>query len=132
MIMKKVLFVCVENACRSQMAKGFFNTFTKDATADSAGTQPAEEVDSVAVKVMKERNIDISVFVPKMLSFSMNNMFDFIVTMGCIDGCPITPKNKTIEWNVEDPKGEDIGFYRRSRDQIESNVKKLINEVILR
>ena len=132
MVMKKVLFVCVENACRSQMAKGFFNTFTKDVIADSAGTQPAEEVNSVAVKVMKEKNIDISVFVPKMLSFSMNNEFDFIVTMGCIDGCPITPRNKTIEWNVEDPNGKDIGFYRRVRDQIESNVKKLINEVILR
>ena len=132
MVMKKVLFVCVENACRSQMAKGFFNTFTKDVIADGAGTQPAEEVNAVAVKVMKEKNIDISVFVPKMLSFSMNNEFDFIVTMGCIDGCPITPRNKTIEWNLEDPKGKDIGFYRRVRDQIESDVKKLINEVILR
>ena len=132
MTMKKVLFVCLENACRSQMAKGFFNTFTKDAIAESAGTEPAEEVDSVAVKVMEEKNIDISVFVPKMLSFSMNNEFDFIVTMGCIDGCPVTPKNKTSELNIEDPKGKDIDFYRNVRDQIESNVKKLINEVILR
>ena len=128
--MKKVLFVCVENACRSQMAKGFFNTFTMHAVADSAGTQPAKNIDPVAVKVMKEKDIDISVFVPKMLDFSMNNEFDFIITMGCIDGCPITPRNKTIEWNIEDPKGKDIDFYRNVRDQIEVNVKKLITEVI--
>lgn len=128
--MKKILFVCVENACRSQMAKGFFNVYTNKAVADSAGTKPADKVDPVAVQVMKEKNIDISVFVPKMLDFSMNNEFDFIVTMGCIDGCPVTPKNKTIEWNIEDPKGKDIDFYRNVRDQIESNVKKLIKEVI--
>ena len=128
--MKKVLFVCVENACRGQMAKGFFNSYSKNALADSAGTQPAIEVDPTAVKVMKEKNIDISVFVPKMLDFSMNKEFDFIITMGCIDGCPITPRNKTIEWNIEDPKGKDIDFYRNVRDQIEVNVKKLITEVI--
>ena len=130
--MKKVLFVCVENACRSQMAKGFFNAFTKNAVADSAGTRPAGRIDPVAVQVMKEKNIDIGVFVPKMLTFSMNNEFDFIVTMGCIDGCPITPRNKTIEWTVEDPKGKNIDFYRNVRDQIEINVKKLIKEVIER
>jgi arsenate reductase len=128
--MKKVLFVCVENACRSQMAKGFFNKYAKNAIADSAGTQPAEKVDPVAVNVMKEKNIDISVCIPKMLSFSMNNEFDFIVSMGCIEGCPITPRNKTIEWNVEDPKEKNVDFYRNVRDQIEINVKKLIDEVI--
>ena len=79
---------------------------------------------------MKEKNIDISVFVPKMLSFSMNNEFDFIVTMDCIEDCPITPRNKTTEWNVEDPKEKNIDFYRNVRDQIEINVKKLIDEVI--
>ncbi len=128
--MKKVLFVCVENACRSQMAKGFFNSYTKNAMADSAGMQPAEQVDPIAVQVMKEKNIDISSFVPQMLSFSMNNEFDYIVTMGCINGCPITPRSKTIEWNIDDPKGKTIDVYRKIRDQIEQNVKKLITEVI--
>ncbi|RLI63106.1 MAG: arsenate reductase ArsC [Candidatus Asgardarchaeum californiense] len=128
--MKKVLFVCVENACRTQMTKGFFNTFTKKCMADSAGTQPANKVDPVAVKVMKEKNIDISVFVPKMIGFSMNNEFDFIITMGCINGRPITPQNKINDWNIEDPKGKNIEFYRRIRDQIESNVKKFIYEAI--
>ncbi len=130
MVMKKVLFVCFENACRSQMAKGFFNNFRKDAIADSAGTKPAKNVDPFAVEVMNGKNIDISGFVPKMLSSSMNNEFDFIVTMGCIDGCPITPRNKTIEWNIKDPKGRDIDFYRAVRNQIEVNVKKLIDEMI--
>ncbi len=128
--MKRVLFVCVENACRSQMAKGFFNAFTEKAVADSAGTQPSKKIDSVAVQVMKEKNIDIGNSIPKMLTLSMNNGFDYIITMGCIDGCPITPRNKTIEWDIEDPKGKTSEVYRRIRDQIESNVKKLINEVI--
>ncbi len=128
--MKKVLFVCVENACRSQMAKGFFNTFTKNAVAESAGTQPAEKVDPVAVQVMKEKGIDLSGFVPKMLTFSMNNEFDVIVTMGCMKCCPITPQEKTITWDIEDPKGKPPGAYRQIRDQIEKNVKKLMTEVI--
>jgi len=128
--MKRVLFVCVGNSCRSQMAKGFFNNYSKHAIADSAGTKPEEKIDSVAVQVMEEKNIDISDFIPKMFTFSMNNEFEYIVTMGCIDVCTISPKDKIIEWSIEDPKGKSIDFYRRIRDQIENNVKKLINEVI--
>ena len=128
--MKKVLFVCVENACRSQMAKGFFNSMTENFMADSAGTQPVEKVDPIAMQVMSEKDVDISSFVPKMLTPSMNNLFDFIVTMGCVNNCPITPKNKTIEWEIIDPKGETIQQYREIRDQIEKYVFKLIREVI--
>jgi arsenate reductase len=130
MVMEKILFVCVANACRSQMAKGFFNSNKKNAVADSAGTKPADIVDPVAVQVMREKDVDISRFAPKKLLFSMNNEFDFIVTMGCINDCPITPKNKTIEWEIEDPKGRTVQDYRKIRDQIENNVKKLIDEVI--
>jgi arsenate reductase len=128
--MKRVLFVCMGNSCRSQMAKGFFNNYSKHAIADSAGTKPEDKIDSVAIQVMKEKNIDISDFVPKMFTFFMNNEFEYIVTMGCIDVCTISPKDKIIEWSIEDPKGKSIDFYRRIRDQIENNVKKLINEVI--
>ena len=128
--MKKVLFVCVENACRSQMVKGFFNSMTENFMADSAGTQPVEKVDPVAMQAMSEKGFDISSFVPKMLTPSMNNLFDFIVTMGCINGCPITPKNKTIEWGIIDPKGKTIQEYREIRDQIEKYVFKLIREMI--
>ena len=127
--MKKILFICIENACRSQIAKGFINTLTANAWADSAGIKPAEEVDPNAIRVMKEVDIDISQNKPKMLTFGMNNEFDYIVTMGCINECPITPKNKTIDWNIEDPKGKSINKYREIRDQIEKNVKKLIREI---
>jgi len=128
--MKKVLFVCVENSCRSQMAKGFFNAFAKKAIADSAGTKPAKQVNPMAVEVMKEKGIDISTYVPKTITAEMNEKFDVIVTMGCIQSCPITPGEKTIEWKIDDPRGKDIVFFRKVRDHIEENVKKLIKEVI--
>ncbi|MFH1013206.1 MAG: arsenate reductase ArsC [Thermoplasmatota archaeon] len=127
--MKKVLFVCVENTCRSQMAKGFFNRYALDAVSDSAGTNPAERIDPLAVQVMNERGIDINGYVPQMLTFSMINEFDYIVTMGCMDGCPLTPRSKTIPWEIEDPKGKIIDDYRRIRDQIKNNVTGLIKEI---
>ncbi|MCK5260647.1 MAG: hypothetical protein KAJ44_00525 [Thermoplasmatales archaeon] len=106
--MKKILFICIENACRSRIAKGFANTLTANAWTDSAGIKPAEEVDPNAIRVMKEVDIDISQNKPKMLTFGMNNEFDYIVTMGCINECPTMPKDKTINWNIEDPKGKSI------------------------
>ena len=127
--MKKILFVCTENACRSQIAKGFFNTLAVNTWADSAGIKPAKEVNPNAIKIMKEVDIDVSQDKPKMLTFTMNNEFDYIVTMGCINDCPITPKNKTIDWNIENPKGKSIDKYRDIRNQIERNVKKLIEKV---
>lgn len=89
--MKKILFICVENTCRSKIAKGFFFTLVANAKAYNAGIKPAEEVDTNAIKVMKEVNIDISQNKPKMSKFDMNNEFDYIVTMGCINECPIIP-----------------------------------------
>ena len=121
--MKKVLFVCVENACRSQMARGFFQHFYKKGVADSAGTMPAKTVNPVAIQVMKEVGIDISHYNPKSLTFDMNKRFDFIVTMGCIDGCPITPRDKTIEWHIEDPSRKPIEQFRLVRDDIMKHVE---------
>ena len=126
--MKKVLFVCVENSCRSQMAEAFFNSMAGGG-AESAGISPAEEVDKGAIEVMKEIGIDISGKKPKVLMPEMNEKFDFIVTMGCIGGCPVTPREKTIEWNIEDPKGKSIEEYRKARDVIKQKVKKLIGGV---
>jgi len=123
--MKKVLFVCVENSCRSQMAEAFFNSMAGGG-AESAGISPAEEVDKGAIEVMKEIGIDISGKKPKVLMPEMNEKFDFIVTMGCIGGCPVTPREKTIEWNIEDPKGKSIEEYRKARDVIKQKVKKLV------
>ncbi len=127
---KKVLFVCRENACRSQMAEGFFNTFAANAWAESAGINPTEKVDPIAIKVMNEVDINISRKKPKILTSKMNDEFDYIITMGCIDRCPITPKEKTIEWNIEDPKRKPIEKYRDIRDMIKHHVEELIDEVI--
>ncbi len=127
---KKVLFVCRENACRSQMAEGFFNTFATNAWAKSAGIYPAKEADPMAIKVMKEYGVDISQEKPKILKSKMNDEFDYIITMGCIDSCPVTPKEKTIEWDIEDPKGKPIEKYRDIRDMIKHHVEELIDEVI--
>jgi len=127
---KKVLFVCRENACRSQMAEGFFNTSGTNKWAKSAGINPIDKVDLIAIKVMKEIGVDISQKKPEILTPEMNNEFDYIITMGCIDRCPITPKEKTIEWSIEDPKGKPIEKYRDIRDMIKHHVEKLIDEVI--
>ena len=123
--MKKVLFVCVENSCRSQMAEAIVNSMAGGG-AESAGTSPAEEVDKGAIEAMKEIRIDISGKKPKALSSEMNEKFDLIITMGCMDGCPVTPRKKTIEWNIEDPKGKSIEEYRKARDMIKQKVKKLV------
>ena len=123
--MKNVLFVCVENSCRSQIAEAIFNSMAGGG-AESAGINPADEVDRIAIEVMKEIGIDISRKKPRMLNSNMNEKFDVIVTMGCIDGCPVTPREKTIEWNIEDPKGKSIEEYRKARDVIKQKVKKLI------
>ena len=110
------------------MAQGFFNHLARDAIADSAGTQPSDQVGSKAIYVMKEAGINIGQNKPKMLTPSMNNKFDYIVTMGCIDGCPIISREKTLEWNIEDPKGKSINKYREIRDKIRTHVEQLIEE----
>jgi len=125
---KKVLFICIGNTCRSQMAKGFFNMLSPKNSADSAGMRPEDHVEPSAIKVMKEVGIDISHYKPKKLTFAMNNMFDILVTMGCVDGCPLTPREKTIEWKIEDPKGKSLDKYREVRDTIRNYVEKLIVE----
>jgi arsenate reductase len=127
--MKKVLFVCVENSCRSQMAKGFFNNLSKTDCADSAGTEPAENVNQTAIQVMNEVNIDISQERPKLITSQMNKEFDYIVTMGCIDGCPLTPKHKTIKWNIPNPNGKSIDFFRETQDNIRKHIEDLIEEM---
>ena len=127
--MKKVLFVCVENSCRSQMAKGFFNNLSEEEYADSAGTEPAETVNPTAIQVMEEININISEERPKLITPQMNKEFDYIVTMGCIDGCPLTPKHKTIEWTIFDPHGKSIDFFRKTRENIRKHIEDLMEEI---
>jgi arsenate reductase len=127
--MKKILFVCVENAGRSQMAEAFANECGKDKfIVSSAGNKPADKVNPVVVEVMREKGIDISMNKPKLLTFPMTQDADLIVTMGCNDQgiCPGPFFKQTIDWKLEDPKGKPIEKVREIRDDIEQRVQKLI------
>jgi protein-tyrosine-phosphatase len=125
----EILFVCVENAGRSQMAEAFAKQ--RGISATSAGTVPATTVNPVIVEVMKERGIDLSSSHPKMLTMEMVNEADLVVTMGCsveeICPAPIIAKmqKKLVDWNLEDPKGKPIEKVRQIRDEIERRVAEL-------
>lgn len=127
--MKHVLFVCIENPARSQMAEAFFNKYAREAVARSAGSNPAKSINPTTVEVMKEKGIDLTDKKTIGLRSISYRDFDFVVTMGCGDACPVTPKEKPIAWDIENPKGKSIQEYRRIRDVIESKVVKLIGEM---
>jgi arsenate reductase (thioredoxin) len=129
--MKKILFVCVENAGRSQMAEAFAKEYGGDKfTISSAGNKPADKINPVVVEVMNEKDIDISKNTPKLISAKMAMDSDLIVTMGCNDQgvCPGPFFKPTLEWKLEDPKGKPIEKVREIRDEIECKVKKLITQ----
>jgi arsenate reductase len=127
---KVVLFVCVENAGRSQMAEGFFNQkyAPKGYRAISAGTRPASQINPLAVEVMKEVGINIIISQkPKIITEDMIKSSDKSVNMGCIDKaeCPMIFINNVIDWGIEDPKGKPIDKVREIRDDIERRVKEI-------
>jgi len=127
----KVLFVCVENAGRSQMAEAFAKMYGKGKVeALSAGTMPAKEVNPVVVQVMLEKGMDLSANKPKLITNQMVQDADTIVVMGCsAEGfCPAPLLNKVIDWGIEDPKGKPAEKVREIRDEIEKKVKMLIDE----
>jgi protein-tyrosine-phosphatase len=127
--MKKILFVCVENAGRSQMAEAFANHLGQEKlSAQSAGIKLANKINPIAVEVMKEKGIDISENKPKMLTSQMSTEADLIITMGCgvADVCPGPFFKATIEWQLEDPKGKPIEKVREIRNEIERRVRELI------
>lgn len=128
--MKKILFVCVENACRSQMAEAFFNRMSKTARASSAGTKPTSGVNPLAVQVMKEIGIDLTNAKPKLLTLEMLDAADRVITMGCAvdDVCPGTIV-ETEDWRIEDPAGKPIEEFRRARELIKEKVEKLVREL---
>jgi len=129
--MKKILFVCVENAGRSQMAEAFANKYGKDRFfVSSAGNKPADKVNPIVVEALKEKSIDISMNQPKLLTFQIVQDADLIVTMGCNDNgiCPGPFFKPTIDWKLEDPKGKPIEKVREIRDDIERRVQNLIAE----
>jgi len=129
--MKKVLFVCVENAGRSQMAEAFANHYGKGKlVASSAGVMLADKVNPKVVEVMKEKGIDISINKPKLLTAKMAEDADIIITMGCSAEkfCPAPLLRNVIDWGLEDPKDKPIEKVRQIRDEIEKRVSKLISE----
>jgi arsenate reductase len=129
--MKKVLFVCVHNSGRSQMAEAFFNHYAaRKARAFSAGTRPASHTDCTVVAAMKEVGIDIASQRPKMLTAEMMESADKVVTMGCgVEGfCPASFV-PTEDWQLEDPEGKPIEKVREIRDKIGAKIMKLIEEM---
>ena len=128
--MKTVLFVCVGNAGRSQMAEAFFNHLANGkARAISAGTKPASVVDPRTIEVMREVGIDTSSARPKALTMEMLEQADRVVTMGCgVEGvCPASFV-ETEDWQLEDPKGKSLEEVRRMRDEIRARVHRLLEE----
>ena len=124
-----ILFVCVENAGRSQMAEAFFRKFTENRfNVISAGTTPSKELNPIVVQVMKEIGIDMNSQNPKMLSESMISNSFKTVNMGCMDkeSCPELFVKDVIDWNIPDPKEKTIEQIREIRDQIKSEVLNLI------
>ena len=129
--MNNVLFVCVHNSGRSQMAEAFLNEQGKGrARAHSAGTSPANAVDPTVVAVMEEIDIDISRNVPRALTLDLLDQADRVVTMGCgVEGiCPATSV-ETEDWGLDDPKGKSLEEVRRIRDEIRARVEKLVREL---
>ena len=130
---KSILFVCVENAGRSQMAEGFFNNkyATKEYEAISAGTKPVSQINPVAVQVMREVGIDISNQKSKEITDDVIRNSSKIVNMGCIEkeSCPTLFLHNLLDWNIEDPKNKPIEKVREIRDEIDQRVKELVSGI---
>ena len=126
-----VLFVCVHNAGRSQMAAGFLEHLGGDkVNVYSAGSAPKDSINPVAVEAMREKGIDISGRSPKVLTTESVQASDVVITMGCGDACPFFPGKRYEDWVLEDPAGKGIEDVRRIRDQIEARVKSLLQDLI--
>lgn len=128
--MKRIVFVCVENARRSQMAQGFAEALGQGKVeVYSAGSKPSSSIDPLVMEVMKEKGIDLSGKRPKSLNELPPVEMDYLVTMGCEETCPAVLTKNIIEWEIPDPKGKTIDDYREVRDMIEKKVKNLLEEI---
>jgi arsenate reductase len=126
-----VLFVCIHNAGRSQMAAGFLRDLAGDAVeVRSAGSDPGPQINPAAVEAMAEVGIDISDQSPKMLTHDAVEASDVVITMGCGDACPIFPGISYRNWELEDPAGQGIDAVRPIRDEIKTRVQALIAELL--
>ena len=129
---KKILFMCIENAGRSQIAEGFFRKcVTSGYQPISTGTQPVSETNPLVIEVMKEVGIDISKQTPKMISKEMINQSTKIVNMDCMDkeSCQALFLNNVIDWQIPDPKDKSIDKVREIRDEIQKKIKELVADL---
>lgn len=126
----KIVFVCVENSCRSQMAEGFARLHgAGKVEAHSSGSRPSGKVNETAVAVMKEKGVDLGVHRSKGLDQLPAGRWAAVVTMGCGDACPHLPAERRLDWALPDPKHLPLEEFRKVRDEIETRVKALISEV---
>jgi protein-tyrosine-phosphatase len=125
-----VLFVCVHNAGRSQMAAAWLTHLAGDRVeVRSAGSEPADAVNPAVVEAMREVGIDIASETPKVLTIEAVRASDVCITMGCGDACPVFPGKRYLDWKLEDPAGQDTAAVRPIRDQIKGLVEKLIADI---
>jgi protein-tyrosine-phosphatase len=126
-----VLFVCVHNAGRSQMAAGYLHHLAGDRIdVLSAGSQPADTVNPVAVEAMAEDGIDLAAAQPKVLTDAAVQSSDVVITMGCGDACPFYPGKRYEDWQLDDPAGQGIDAVRPIRNQIKQRVHDLVAELL--
>ena len=126
----EVLFVCVHNAGRSQMAAGLLKKRAEGRVhVRTAGSDPAEEINPAAVEAMAEVGVDLSQEFPKPLTDEFVRAADAVITMGCGDACPIYPGKRYEDWELEDPAGKDVEIVRRIRDEIDQRVQALLHEL---
>lgn len=126
-----VLFVCVHNAGRSQMAAGFMEHHGGGRVEVlSAGSAPKESINPIAVAAMLEKGIDIANRKPKVLTTESVQASDVVITMGCGDACPFFPGKRYEDWVLEDPAGQNLDFVRKVRDEIEVRVLKLLSQIV--
>ncbi|MBK3640987.1 MULTISPECIES: arsenate reductase ArsC [Streptomyces] len=125
-----VLFVCVHNAGRSQMAAGFLDHLAGDRIeVRSAGSVPGDQVNPAAVEAMREVGVDISAATPKILTTEAVQASDYVITMGCGDACPVFPGKTYLDWALEDPAGKGVEAVRPIRDEIRKRIEALIAEI---
>ena len=134
--MKKILFVCIENSNRSQMAEAFAKRLTPTLSkgegeihAFSAGSKPSGKINPKAIEAMKELGYDLSKHGSKSVDDFRDTSFEYVITMGCGDACPFIPAKHRLDWQIPDPKHLDKEEFRKVRDMIEEKVKKLISEI---
>ena len=130
----KVIFACVHNAGRSQMAAAFFDELAdpRKARALSAGTQPGPHVHPEVVMVMREAGIDLGTASPQLLTPELADGADWLITMGCGDSCPVVPGARLEDWPIEDPKGRPIDVVRGIRDDVRERVARFVERLDLR